>query len=146
VCVGGGVKGIIAVVCMLSASVCAGDKAGDVLCLNKVSQLKYENYCSKAGELRVYWHLAETKDRYALMVGAHWLCLQDFYEVLVECIPTKYAELSGDLVALQSACERMIPSWGSVPHTTYIQMIEFFLLSYRDGISMASVEGHKDFK
>jgi hypothetical protein len=133
---------------MLSVSVCAADKtaiAGHESSL-EVSQLKYENYCSKAGELRAYWRLPEIKDTYALRVGAHWLCLQDFYEVLVTCIPIKYEELGGDLVALQSACERMIPSWGSVPRANYIQVIDFFLLSYRDEIGMASVEEHKDFK
>lgn len=142
-------KGVIAVACMLSASVCAADKAAmaeGVLRLNKEPHPKYENYCSKAGELRAYWSLAETKKTYSISFGPGWVYAEDFYEALVGCVPTKYAELEGDLEALKSACVRMIPLWGYVPSTSYIQMIEFFLNSYRDERGLVSIEEHKDFK
>jgi hypothetical protein len=136
-------KNVIVVVCVLSASIYAADKAETA---GEVSLEHYEYSCGKADALRAYWSLPATKQDYSISVAPHWVFMQDFYGALVRCVPTQYAALRGDLAQLQQACERMIPCWGDVPRESYIQMIEFFLSSYQGEMNAGSDIESKEFK
>jgi len=137
---GGVVKGIIAVMCVLSASVYGFDSK------EKNKQAQYEVYCSKANELRRYWLSDDVKTNYAILVGSHWIWVQDFYDALAKQVPSEYAALMGNLADLELHCETMIPPSLHEHRKICVNMIQFFLKSYWDDLSVASHEERKDFK